>query len=167
MFINNALGIPALVTPELSSGLVSVHDITKNSVPVIFTPIHAFILNRNKVAATATWQNPFYRLDKNSHAHVFITNPKHPSPPKHIPSVSSKPIIKSISNRMKTLILPSPRNNNNSSKLTPAQTRVERIPPPSFSSARMPQNHQHKPSRALQTVGVGVACPWGRATISK
>lgn len=46
--INEPLTVPALVTPELSTGLVPIHEVTKRVGPVIFTARKAYILNRKK-----------------------------------------------------------------------------------------------------------------------
>lgn len=80
--INDSITVPALVTPELSSGLISVHEVTKRAGPIIFTPKLVYILNKNKISSTATCRNPFYKIDKNTRFHAVITNPIRTSPPK-------------------------------------------------------------------------------------
>lgn len=83
--INGDISVPVLLTPSLSRRLVSVHHVTKRAGPMIFRPKGAFMLNRNKLAATASWRNPFYKLYRTVEATAFMTKPNLPSPPQKFP----------------------------------------------------------------------------------
>lgn len=102
--ISDKIRVKALVTPALSSRLLSVHDIAKRASLVIFTRNKAFIIGKNNLEATASWRNPFYKADRTKRAQEFITK-KQKSPPKPLESVHSRSTSKNNSRHTRTLVL--------------------------------------------------------------
>lgn len=107
--VNEHLSIPALVTPALTRKLLSVHDVALKAGPVIFTHNRAYILRRNRIAATATWKHPFYKIDTEQPAPAYITKTNKKSPTKPPPHARILPISKRNTHRIRTLVLPPQR----------------------------------------------------------
>lgn len=100
--ISDSFRIPALIIPTVSTSLVSVHEVAKKAGPIIFMPKRAFILNKHKLIATATWCIPIYKLDTETRANAFLTKQIDYLPLNLPPIVQPRPISKKISNRIKT-----------------------------------------------------------------
>lgn len=114
--------------------------------PVIFTPKRAYVVNRTKIAATATWKNPFYKIDYNSRTYAFVTKSSQTPPPKPKPTVRTRTIRKNNSHTTKIRIITPQRklninnSNNNLQTITESPLRpsllLKRSKPPTSPTNR-------------------------------